>query len=77
MAKADRLLKIITLLKGRRTVITARQLAEVLETSERTVYRDIQVLLDTGFPVEGKPVLVIGYSQDLKFLLSCLPKSSS
>ena len=54
MAKADRLLKIITLLKGRRTVITARQLAEVLETSERTIYRDIQVLLDTGFPVEGE-----------------------
>jgi len=54
VAKADRLLKIITLLKGRRTVITARQLAEVLETSERTIYRDIQVLLDTGFPVEGE-----------------------
>ncbi len=54
MAKADRLLKIITLLKGRRTVITARQLAEVVETSERTIYRDIQVLLDTGFPVEGE-----------------------
>lgn len=54
VAKADRLLKIITLLKGRRTVITARQLAEVLETSERTIYRDIQILLDTGFPVEGE-----------------------
>lgn len=54
MAKADRLLKIITLLKGRRTVITARQLAEVVETSERTIYRDIQVLLDTGFPIEGE-----------------------
>ncbi len=54
MAKADRLLKIITLLKGRRTVITARQLAEIVETSERTIYRDIQVLLDTGFPVEGE-----------------------
>lgn len=35
-------------------MITARQLAEVLETSERTIYRDIQVLLDTGFPVEGE-----------------------
>ncbi len=54
MAKADRLLTIITLLKGRRTVITARQLAEVVETSERTIYRDIQVLLDTGFPIEGE-----------------------
>lgn len=54
MAKAGRLLKIITLLKGRRTVITARQLAEVVETSERTIYRDIQVLLDTGFPIEGE-----------------------
>lgn len=54
MAKADRLLKIITLLKGRRTVITARQLADVVETSERTIYRDIQVLIDTGFPIEGE-----------------------
>jgi len=25
-----------------------------LETSERTIYRDIQILLDTGFPVEGE-----------------------
>lgn len=54
MAKADRLLNIISILKGRRTVITARQLAQVLEISERTIYRDIQTLLDTGFPIEGE-----------------------
>lgn len=54
VAKADRLLTLISLLKGRRTVITARQLAETLEISERTVYRDIQLLIDTGLPIEGE-----------------------
>lgn len=54
VAKADRLLTLISLLKGRRTVITARQLADTLETSIRTIYRDIQLLIDTGVPIEGE-----------------------
>jgi hypothetical protein len=36
MRKAERLFQIITLLRGRRTVLTAATMAELLEVSERT-----------------------------------------
>ncbi|MDN3638083.1 YafY family protein [Simiduia curdlanivorans] len=54
MRKAERLFQIITLLRGRRTVITAEQLALVLEISTRTLYRDIQALQLSGVPIEGE-----------------------
>ena len=40
---------------GRGRVVTARTMAERLEVSERTVYRDIQDLAASGVPVEGEP----------------------
>lgn len=54
MRKAERLFQLLNLLRGRRTVLTAQQLAEVLEVSERTIYRDIQALSLSGVPVEGE-----------------------
>ncbi|MBY4675556.1 helix-turn-helix transcriptional regulator [Marinobacterium arenosum] len=54
MRKAERLFQIITLLRGRRTAMTAQQLAEVLEVSLRTLYRDVQALQLAGVPVEGE-----------------------
>ena len=42
------------LLLGRGRVITAKVLAERLEVSERTIYRDIQDLAASGVPVEGE-----------------------
>lgn len=54
MRKAERLFQIITLLRGRRTVLTAATMAELLEVSERTVYRDIQALSLSGVPIEGE-----------------------
>ncbi|MFL0809842.1 MAG: YafY family transcriptional regulator [Agarilytica sp.] len=54
MKKPERLLQLITLLRGRRTSITAQQLAEKLDVSERTVYRDIQSLIATGVEVDGE-----------------------
>ena len=54
MRRADRLFQLLTLLRNRRTVITAHQLAEVLEVSERTVYRDVQSLICSGVPIEGE-----------------------
>jgi predicted DNA-binding transcriptional regulator YafY len=53
MRRADRLFEIVQYLRGRR-LTTARQLAEWLEVSERTIYRDIADLLATGVPVEGE-----------------------
>ncbi len=53
MRRADRLFQIIQFLRSRR-VTTAGWLAEKLEVSERTIYRDIQDLIVTGVPVEGE-----------------------
>lgn len=53
MRRADRLFQIIQLLKNRR-LTTASLLAEVLEVSTRTIYRDIQDLVANGIPIEGE-----------------------
>jgi predicted DNA-binding transcriptional regulator YafY len=54
MHRAERLFQLTTLLRNRRTVVTAKQLSEHLRVSERTVYRDIQSLSLSGVPVEGE-----------------------
>ena len=54
MRRADRLFQIIQLLRRRRAVTTAAQLASRLEVSERTVYRDIRDLMLAGTPIEGE-----------------------
>lgn len=53
MRRADRLFQIVQSLRRRR-VTTARKLAEDLEVSERTIYRDIQDLTMSGVPIEGE-----------------------
>ena len=53
MRRAERLFQIIQLIRGRR-LSTAGFLAERLEVSERTVYRDIAELVTQGVPIEGE-----------------------
>jgi len=53
MRRADRLFQIVQYIRSR-NVTTASWLAEVLEVSERTVYRDIQDLIVSGVPLEGE-----------------------
>lgn len=53
MRRADRLFQIVQLIRGRR-LTTAAFLAERLEVSERTVYRDIADLQHQGVPIEGE-----------------------
>lgn len=53
MRPADRLFQIVLML-GRGKVVTASALAEQLEVSERTIYRDVQDLMASGVPIEGE-----------------------
>ena len=53
MRRADRLFQIIQILR-RRKLVRARDLAEKLEVSERTVYRDIRDLVGSGVPIDGE-----------------------
>lgn len=63
MRRADRLFQIVQLLRGRR-VVTTGELAEEVEVSLRTIYRDVQDLMASGVPIEGEAG--VGY---------CLPRS--
>jgi predicted DNA-binding transcriptional regulator YafY len=53
MRRADRLFHIIQLIRGRR-LTTASYLAQRLEVSERTIYRDVADLQLQGVPIEGE-----------------------
>lgn len=54
MRRADRLFLIIHALRGRRTALPARSLADTLGVSLRTIYRDVADLQLSGVPIEGE-----------------------
>ena len=53
MRRADRLFQIVQIIRGRR-LSTAAFLAQRLEVSLRTVYRDVAQLQHQGVPIEGE-----------------------
>lgn len=54
MRRADRLFEILLLLRGRKRAVTGREIAERLEVSLRTIYRDLQDLMASGVPIDGE-----------------------
>jgi predicted DNA-binding transcriptional regulator YafY len=64
--RADRLFQIVGIL-GRRRTVTAGQLADELEVSVRTVYRDVLDLIASGVPVLGEAG--VGYRLDPSYRL--------
>jgi predicted DNA-binding transcriptional regulator YafY len=55
MRRADRLFDIIQTLRARTRPLTASALAERLEVTPRTIYRDIAALQARRVPIEGAP----------------------
>lgn len=64
MRRTDRLFRLIQYVRGRR-LSTAAWLAQKLEVSERTVYRDIAELRIQGVPIEGEAG--VGYRMQAGF----------
>ncbi|WP_025897327.1 helix-turn-helix transcriptional regulator [Sneathiella glossodoripedis] len=55
MRRADRLFQIVQILQRKKNAITAQIIAEELEVSVRTIYRDIQDLIKNHVPICGEP----------------------
>ncbi len=64
MRRAERLFHLVQLIRGRR-LSTAAFLAQRLEVSERTVYRDVAELMAQGVPIEGEAG--VGYRMNAGF----------
>jgi len=54
MRRADRLFQIIQILRRARSPVTADAIAAELETSKRSVYRDIAALIGQRVPIRGE-----------------------
>lgn len=67
MRRADRLMKIVHFMRSRRYAVTAQHIAEEFEVSTRTIYRDIQDLMDVGAPIQGEAG--VGYVIDKDYYL--------
>ncbi len=67
MRKAERLNDIVHHLRRMHHAITAQTLADAFEVSLRTIYRDIQDLIDSGVPILGEAG--VGYIIDKKYHL--------
>jgi predicted DNA-binding transcriptional regulator YafY len=53
MRRADRLFQIVQYQRGGR-LLTAQIIAERLEVTKRTIYRDVADLIGSGVPIEGE-----------------------
>ena len=71
MRRADRLLRIIQLLRRHRRPVTGSRMATELEVSLRTLYRDIADLITDGVPIRGEAGVgyILGDGYDLPPLM--------
>lgn len=71
--RIERLLSIIIII-SKKEMVTAKELADIMEVSERTIYRDIDRICEAGIPIAsmggkgGGYYLMEGYSMDNVYL---------
>jgi predicted DNA-binding transcriptional regulator YafY len=70
MRRADRLFQIIQILRRSTRPVTAAALAEELEISKRTVYRDVADLIGQRVPIEGEAGLGLPARRRLRYAAS-------
>jgi predicted DNA-binding transcriptional regulator YafY len=69
MRKKSRLFALAEYLKGRRTGVTAEQLAEKFGVTVRTIYRDLDALRDAALPVSAERGPGGGFALDRTYTL--------
>jgi predicted DNA-binding transcriptional regulator YafY len=69
MRKKSRLFALAEVLRGRRTGITAAELADRFGVTLRTIYRDIEALQDAGMPIRADRGRGGGYALDKSYQL--------
>lgn len=55
MRRAERLFRIIQIMRTANGALTAQQIADKLEISKRSVYRDMTHLMGSGAPIDSEP----------------------
>ena len=73
MRRADRLFRIVQILRNRRFA-TSEQLSTLLEVSQRTIYRDVKDIIGAGVPIRGEAG--VGYSLERNAVLPPLTFNS-
>ncbi len=71
MRPSDRLFQIIQILRRSRRPLTAEAIAAELETSKRTIYRDISTLIGQRVPIRGEAGLGYILEGGFDLPLSC------
>ena len=69
MQRKSRLFALAEYLRGRRTGVTAEQLAERFGVTVRTIYRDLDALRDASLPVQAERGPGGGYALDRAYTL--------
>ena len=69
MRRKSRLFALAEYLRGRRTGVTAEQLAERFGVTVRTIYRDLDALRDAALPVQAERGPGGGYALDRSYTL--------
>jgi predicted DNA-binding transcriptional regulator YafY len=69
MRRTERLFALAEYLRGRRTGVTAEELAERFDVTVRTIYRDLDALRDASMPIGAERGRGGGYALDSSYSL--------